>query len=204
VTDTVTSSRPADSTGSGAMTGWGAGRRRARAVRDEQFTAFVESAATRLRRSAYLMCRDWHLAQDLTQQTFTKMYAVWDRIHNATNLESYSRRVLMNLVFDQQRRRSGSEVVLAELPDRPDDAAAGTPELRLALVDALARLSVEDRAVLVLRHAEDHSVDTVATILGVSVSVVKMRNARALPRLRSLLGEDFLGGGRRPGGVSEG
>ena len=192
MTDTVTPPRSTDGTRTGARTGWGAGRRRAKAARDEQFTAFVESAATRLRRSAYLMCRDWHQAQDLTQHTFTKMYAAWDRIHTGTNLEGYSRRVLMNLVFDRQQRRSGSEVVLAELPDQPDSGAAGSPELRLALVDALARLSVEDRAVLVLRHAEDHSVDTVATILGVSVSVVKMRNARALARLRTLLGEDFL------------
>jgi RNA polymerase sigma factor (sigma-70 family) len=138
------------------------------------------------------MCRDWHLAQDLTQHTLAKMYAVWGRIRTGTNLEAYSRRVLMNAVFDQHRRRSGSELVLADLPDHPDGTPPETPELRLALVDALARLAVEDRAVLVLRHAEDHSVDTVAAILGVSVSVVKMRNARALSRLRTLLGEDFL------------
>jgi RNA polymerase sigma-70 factor (sigma-E family) len=192
VTETVTPSRPADGTRTGAAAGWRAGRRGAKAARDEEFTAFVESAATRLRRSAYLMCRDWHLAQDLTQHTFTKMYAAWDRLRTGTNLEGYSRRVMMNLVFDQQRRLSGSEIVLAELPDQPDGALAGTPEVRLALVDALARLTVEDRAVLVLRHAEDHSVETVAAILGVSVSVVKMRNARALPRLRTMLGEDFL------------
>ncbi|MEV4705980.1 SigE family RNA polymerase sigma factor [Actinoplanes sp. NPDC049316] len=191
MTDTVTSPRPVEGPRTGALASWSVGRRRAKAARDEEFTAFVESAATRLRRSAYLMCRDWHLAQDLTQQTFIKMYAAWDRIRTGTNLEGYSRRVLMNLVFDQQRRRSGSEIVVAELPDRPGDGTADTPELRLALVDALAALSVEDRAVLVLRHAEDHSVDTVATILGVSVSVVKMRTARALARLRSLLGEDF-------------
>ena len=192
MTDTVTPSLPANDTRTGMIAGWGVPRRRAKKARDEEFTAFVESAAARLRRSAYLMCRDWHLAQDLTQQTFTKMYASWDRIRTGANLEGYSRRVLMNLVFDQQRRRSGSEIVLAELPDQLDGAATGTPELRLALVDALARLTVEDRAVLVLRHAEDHSVDTVATILGVSVSVVKMRNARALARLRTLLGDNFL------------
>jgi RNA polymerase sigma-70 factor (sigma-E family) len=184
--ETVAPAPPATETA-----GWGAARRRTRAARDEEFTAFVEAVSTRLRRSAYLMCRDWHLAQDLTQHTLTKMYAGWDRIRG-TNLEAYSRRVLMNAVFDQQRRRSGSEIVLAELPDRPDRTATGAPELRLALVDALARLAVEDRAVLVLRHAEDHSVDTVAAILGVSASVVKMRNARALGRLRTLLGQDFL------------
>lgn len=178
----------------GMLAGWTAARRRAEAERDAEFTAFVESAATRLRRTAFLMCRDWHLAQDLTQQTFTKMYPAWERIRAGTNLDAYSRRVLMNLVFDQQRRRSGSEIVLADLPDRPDHTTAGSPELRLALLDALDRLTVEDRAVLVLRHAEDHSVETVATILGVSASVVKMRNARALGRLRGLLGEDFRDG----------
>jgi RNA polymerase sigma-70 factor (sigma-E family) len=191
-TPTVTSARPAEGTATGVLAGWSGARRRARAARDEEFTAFVESASTRLRRSAYLMCRDWHLAQDLTQHTLAKMYAAWDRIRTGTNLEAYSRRVLMNTVFDQQRRRSGSEIVLAELPDRPDRTPSGAPELRITLLDALARLAVRDRAILVLRHAEDHSVETVAAILGVSVSVVKMRNARALDRLRTLLGEDFL------------
>jgi RNA polymerase sigma-70 factor (sigma-E family) len=171
---------------------WSRARRRAKEARDEEFTAFVATAGTRLRRSAYLMCRDWHLAQDLTQHTLAKMYAVWDRIRTNASLEAYSRRVLMNVVFDQQRRRSGSEIVLADLPDLPDTVASGAPELRVSLVDALARLEVRDRAVLVLRHAEDHSVETVATILGLSVSAVKMRNARALERLRALLGDDFL------------
>jgi RNA polymerase sigma-70 factor (sigma-E family) len=172
------------------MIGWGAARRRTKAAHDAEFTAFVESASTRLRHTAYLMCRDWHLAQDLAQQTFAKMYAAWPRVRTGTNLEAYSRRVLMNLVFDQNKRRSASEVVLAELPDHADRANR-TPELRLALVEVLAQLSVEDQAVLVLRHAEDHSIDTVAMILNVSVSVVKMRNARALARLRTLLDDDF-------------
>lgn len=167
-------------------------RRTRQEARDDEFTAFVEASGTRLRRSAYLMCRDWHLAQDLTQHTLAKMYAVWDRVRTNASLEAYSRRVLMNVVFDQQRRRSGSEIVLADLPDRPGPDATGAPELRVTLVDALARLEVRDRAVLVLRHAEDHSVETVATILGLSVSAVKMRNARALDRLRMMLGEDFL------------
>ncbi|MBG0568334.1 SigE family RNA polymerase sigma factor [Actinoplanes aureus] len=180
-------------TPAGVLTGWSASRRRAKAARDEEFTAFVESAGTRLRRTAYLMCRDWHLAQDLTQHTFAKMYAVWGRIRTGTNLEAYSRRVLMNAVFDQNRRRSGSEIVLGELPDRPDGTPPATPELRVDLAEALARLTVEDRAVLVLRHAEDHSVESAAAILGLSTSAVKMRNARALSRLRALLGDDFTG-----------
>jgi hypothetical protein len=71
---------------------WGAGRRQARAAGDAEFTAFVAAAAPRLRRSAYLMCRDWHLAQDLTQITLAKTYASWPRLWRTANLEAYSRR----------------------------------------------------------------------------------------------------------------
>jgi len=98
--------------------------------------------------------------------------------------------VLMNAVFDQRRRRSGTEVVLAELPDRPGQPAQSA-ELHVTLMQALATLPVRDQAIVVLRHWEDHSVETVAEILNVSSSVVKMQSMRALGRLRELLGEDF-------------
>jgi RNA polymerase sigma-70 factor (sigma-E family) len=166
--------------------------RRSRATGDEEFAAFVLAATPRLRRTAYLMCRDWHLAEDLTQLTLAKMYASWGRIWRTVNLEAYSRRVLMNAVFDQRKRRSHSEVVLAELPDVPGQRAPDSPELHVALMRALATLPVRDQAIVVLRHWEDQSVDMVAEILDVSVSVVKMQSMRALTRLRDLLGEDFV------------
>jgi RNA polymerase sigma-70 factor (sigma-E family) len=163
-----------------------------RKLRDEEFAEFVVAATPRLRRTAYLMCRDWHLAQDLTQLTLAKMYASWARIWRTANLEAYSRRVLMNAIFDQRKRHSHSEVVLAELPDRPGRPAADTPELHIALMRALATLPVRDQAIVVLRHWEDQSVEMVSEILGVSASVVKMQTMRALSRLRDLLGEDFV------------
>ncbi|GAA3352065.1 SigE family RNA polymerase sigma factor [Amorphoplanes nipponensis] len=149
------------------------------------------AATPRLRRTAYLMCRDWHLAQDLTQLTLARMYAVWRRIHRTADLEAYSRRVLMNAVLDQRRRRSDTEVVRAELPERAGRGADASAELHVTLMAALATLPVRDQAIVVLRHWEDQSVTTVAEILGVSPSVVKMQSMRALGRLRELLGEDF-------------
>ncbi|MFI5493401.1 SigE family RNA polymerase sigma factor [Actinoplanes sp. NPDC051859] len=171
--------------------GWSWRWRRERAARDAEFASFVAAATPRLRRTAYLMCRDWHLAEDLTQLTLAKMYASWTRIWRTANLEAYSRRVLMNAVFDQRKLHSTGEVVLAELPDRPEQRAESTADLHVTLMSALASLSVRDQAIVVLRHWEDHSVDTVAEILGVSSSVVKMRSMRALGRLRKLLGEEF-------------
>jgi RNA polymerase sigma factor (sigma-70 family) len=120
------------------------------------------------------------------------MYSVWGRIRHTANLEAYSRRVLMNALFDLRKRRSGSEVVLAELPEPPARHPQSSPELHVTLMAALETLPVRDRAVVVLRHWEDLSVTAVAEILGVSPSVVKMQNMRALSRLRVLLGEDFI------------
>jgi RNA polymerase sigma-70 factor (sigma-E family) len=181
-----------DDAPAGPMARWGVARRRERALRDEEFTAFVAAAAPRLRRTAFLMCRDWHLAQDLTQTTLAKMYASWARLWRTTNLEAYSRRVLVNALFDLRKRRSGSEVVLAEPPEPPGRAPDGGPDLHVPLLAALATLPERDQAIVVLRHWEDLSVETVAEILGVSASVVKMQNARSLSRLRALLGEDFV------------
>ena len=183
--------RAADAAPGHRRPGWLRGRQDERAAADREFTAFAESAAPRLRRTAFLMCRDWHFAQDLTQITLAKMYVSWRRIWRTANLEAYSRRVLMNAVFDLRKRRSGTEVVLADLPDRPGQPDGSATDLHVTLMQALATLPVRDQAIVVLRHWEDHSVDTVAEILGVSSSVVKMQSMRALGRLRELLGEDF-------------
>ena len=72
------------------------------------------------------------------------------------------------------------------------NAVTGTnADGQAVLLRALATLPVRDQAIVVLRHWEDLSVETVAGILDVSVSVVKTQNGRALGRLRAALGEDF-------------
>ncbi|WP_035794137.1 SigE family RNA polymerase sigma factor [Kitasatospora mediocidica] len=157
--------------------------------KEAEFTAFAEGGATRLRQIAYLMCRDWHLAQDLTQTTLTKMYVAWPRItRRDTDPFLYARKVLLNSLLDHRRLRSSGEVATDKLPEQPDtpDATA----VRLTLLDALAQLPRRDRAILLLRHWEDHSVEVTAEILGVSTSIVKTQSMRALAVLRSHLGED--------------
>ncbi len=74
------------------------------------------------------------------------------------------------------------------IPDRP--AAADATELRITLLEALGHLSPRDRAIIVLRYWEDHSVQSVAELLDLSPAVVKTQSMRALATLRVLLGED--------------
>src|SRR6185437_7744920 len=46
----------------------------------EEFTEFAAGAAARLRRTAFLLCGDWHAAEDLAQATLAKMFVSWRRI----------------------------------------------------------------------------------------------------------------------------
>jgi RNA polymerase sigma-70 factor (ECF subfamily) len=64
-------------------------------------------------------------------------------------------------------------------------------ELCGCLRRALAQLPEGDREVLVLRYLEDLSPKEIAAVLDVTEAAVKMRQLRALRRLRDLLGDDF-------------
>ena len=154
---------------------------------DDEFVAFVEQSGSRLCETAFWLCRDWSLAQDLTQTTFIKVYLSWRRIKHDDPYR-YCKQVLLRTYLDHTRLKSSAEVRTDVVPDQP--AAADAAELRVTLLDALGHLSPRDRAIIVLRYWEDHSVQTVAEMLGVSPGVVKTQSMRALATLRALLGED--------------
>jgi len=158
---------------------------------DDEFVAFVEQSGRRLCDTAFWLCGDWSLAQDLTQTTFIKVYLSWRRIRRHDPYP-YSKQVLLRTYLDHKRLKSSTEVQTDEIPDAVLDrpTVADTVELRITLLEALGRLSPPDRAIIVLRYWEDHSVQTVAELLGLSTGTVKTRSMRALARLRLLLGED--------------
>ncbi|WP_354639912.1 SigE family RNA polymerase sigma factor [Kitasatospora camelliae] len=155
------------------------------------FEEFASTRARRLFQVAYLMCGDWHQAQDLVQTTLAKMFSVWGRLrrgHDEPGLDAYARKVLLRYYLSHRRLRRSTEVVVAELPDRPGSCESG--ELRLTLTAALRLLPPRNRAVVVLRYLEDRSVEEVAELLEVSPGAVKSLNSRSLAKLRAILGDD--------------
>jgi RNA polymerase sigma-70 factor (sigma-E family) len=154
---------------------------------DGEFAAFVEQSGSRLCETAFWLCRDWSLAQDLTQTTLIKVYLSWRRIKDGDPYP-YCKKVLLRTFLDHKRLKTSAETQTDVVPDRP--VAADAAELRITLLDALGHLSPRDRAIIVLRYWEDHSVQTVAELLDLSPGVVKTQSMRALATLRILLGED--------------
>ena len=156
---------------------------------DPEFTAYATQAVSRLRATAFLMCRDWHLADDLTQTALTKLYLAWPRVSKAEDIDAYARKVLLRSFLDHHRRRSASEIVTSTFDEA---AVTESTDLRMTLIDALRLLKPRDRAVIVLRYWEDYSVEQVASLLEIRETTVRARSMRALGKLREALGEELV------------
>ena len=153
----------------------------------EEFTEFAAIASPRLRRTAFLLCGDWHTAEDLAQITLAKMFVAWRRVSQLDAVHAYATRTLVNSYLASQRRKRAAELLLSRPPERT--APPQEPELRLVVLDALATLPAKARAVVVLRYWEDLSVEQVADLLGCSPGNVKSQSARSLEKLRAVLGD---------------
>ena len=158
----------------------------------EEFAEFAAAAAGRLRRTAFLLCGDWHTAEDLAQATLVKLFVSWRRIGRRDEAYGYAVRTLLNTYLADRRLKRAGEVLTGRLPECPAEEQA--PELRIMVFDALAALPPRARAVVVLRYWEDMSVEQVADLLGCSTGNVKSQSARALGKLRAVLEPDEVGG----------
>jgi RNA polymerase sigma-70 factor (sigma-E family) len=157
---------------------------------------FVEFAASRrdeLRQFAFVLCGDWHAADDIVQIALSRLYRAWPRISRVEAEDAYARRIVANTAIDQSRRPSRRERPVAEHDDhsgrlnaRQADLDAGMDVLR-----ALDALATRQRQVVVMRHWMDLSVDETASALNISEGTVKSQTSRALARLRELLDDAY-------------
>lgn len=154
---------------------------------DEEFAEFAVAVSPRLQGMGFLLCGDWHTAEDLVQATLVKVFVSWRRIRRQETAHAYAMRTLVNTYLAHKRLRRTGEIPTSELPERVAESPA--PETRMVVLAALATLRPKARAVVVLRYWADLSVDQVAATLGCSPGAVKSQSARALDKLRDVLGD---------------
>jgi RNA polymerase sigma-70 factor (sigma-E family) len=145
--------------------------------------------AASLLRSAFLLCGDRGHAEDLLQVTLWRTSQRWAVAREAP--EAYAHTVLVNLSRDRRRglRRRASEWL--GLDDRVEAGFDQTERVaeRDVMSRAVRRLPDRQREVIVLRFFLDLSIAQTASALGASEGTVKSHTARALARMRELLGE---------------
>jgi RNA polymerase sigma-70 factor (sigma-E family) len=167
---------------------------------EDGFAEYAASALPRLRRIAFLLCQDWHRADDLTQSALTRLYLHWSRAKAADNLDAYLGAILTNVYLAEQRTSWWKRTsVRSETPEAAPATWAGggtagghddQVEDLLDLRAALQTLAPRRRATVVLRYYCDYSVEQTAQLLGCSPGTVKSQTAKALTQLRYLLDPD--------------
>ena len=155
---------------------------------EQEYREFAGSRAASLHRTAYLLCGDWHLADDLVQETLVQTFRHWRRVQRADNQNAYVKRILIN-EFNRHWRRYGGLPVSADndrlevaVPDISDEVVN-----RADLLRALLTLPARQRATVVLRYLEGMSERETAAVMRCSEGTVKSQTARALHALAGCL-----------------
>jgi len=153
----------------------------------------VEQEIPRLRRYARALTRASDRADDLVQDTLLRAFTKLPLWQPGTDIRAWLFTILHNQYVNTVRReaREGVSVDIEHIDSTMVATTDPTARRQLFELDrALARLSAEQREVLLLVGLEGLDYESVAQILGVPVGTVRSRLSRGRERLRELLGRD--------------
>src|SRR6266542_3944419 len=141
-------------------------------------------------RAAYLVVHDSAAAEDIAQEAFLAAVRSLDRFDRRRPFGPWLHRIVVNRAIDWSRARA----LRRESGDAGLESAAATPagenQHVRTLAAALAELSPEHRAVIVLRHLLDYTPGEIAELTGLPRGTVNSRLRRGLDHLAQRLGDD--------------
>lgn len=153
----------------------------------------IEELIPAMRRFARGLTGREDVADDLVQDALAKAISNFDRFEEGTNLKAWLFRIVRNAHIDEVRKikRRGvhldvddSEAVQLSAPGSQFSAVELTEFRR-----AFAKMSEQDKEVLLLIGMEGHTYEEVSEMVDVPVGTVKSRLSRARDRLRQLMAE---------------
>jgi len=162
----------------------------ARAGDREAFATLVERDGPGALRMASAILRSEADAQDAVQDAFVRAWRDLPTLRQPQRWPAWFRALTVHASIDIQRRRLRLREVDLDASAEPSEAdALGGAADRDRIRRAMSQMSVDDRAVLVLRYVEDLEVPAIAATLGVRLGTAKSRLHRATMRLRASLGD---------------
>lgn len=156
------------------------------------FEEIVEGHGHLVYRQARLLTADPHLAQDVTQNVFVRLYR---HLREVRDPVAWLMRVTHN---EAMRAMRGRGMRMEEIPEDVPDAAGDPAHLYegVEIVAALDALPASAREVLVLAYYEDLRPGEIARLLGLPEGTARSRLSRARAMLRRRLEEGTLNAAR--------
>jgi RNA polymerase sigma-70 factor (ECF subfamily) len=134
------------------------------------------------------MVRNSGVAEELTVETFWRIYRAHARFEPARGFEGWARRIATHAALDWMRTVRTEDALRVEMAPDPEAPAAGdaavAAEIREKTARAFERLPAKLRIAAVLALVEEQPHREVAEALGISAAAVKVRVFRALRLLR--------------------
>jgi len=165
--------------------------RRSQAGDTEAFGELVTKYSTKIFTMVYCIVGNENDAWDLAQEGFLKAWRSIHRFEARSSFYTWLYSITMNLTIDSLRRKGRRQEV--ELDDAIPSFLPGPrlncerAEIREQVNAALAQLSLEHRAVVVLKELEDLQYHEIAEVLNLSMGTVMSRLFYGRKKLQSML-----------------
>jgi RNA polymerase sigma-70 factor, ECF subfamily len=131
--------------------------------------------------------RDHGIAEDLTVETFWRIYRARARFDPAGNFQRWARRIATNAALDYLRSARHEIELPEDLSGPPEPDSAVSKETREQIKRAFRQLPSKYRLVATLALIEEEPYDKIAEAAGISAGLVKIRVFRAVRMLRKAL-----------------
>jgi RNA polymerase sigma factor (sigma-70 family) len=151
------------------------------------FEAFFLREHAALFRALWLMTRNRHVAEEVMQDAFLRLWERWSRVRAVSDPTGYLYRTAMN-VYRSRLRRAAVAVRKTAGWIPPDDQLE-LVEARDSVVRAMASLSPRQRAAVVLIDVLGLSSEQAGSALGVKAVTVRVQAARGREALRKAMGD---------------
>jgi RNA polymerase sigma-70 factor (ECF subfamily) len=133
------------------------------------------------------MVRDPAVAEDLTVETFWRIYRARRRFRPPAAFGAWARRIATNVAIDHLRRRRPEVELSHDVPQTPSPDPIVRREMRASIAAAFRRLPLSLRVAATLSLIEDCSHHEIADALGTSEGAIRVRVFRAVRLLRDQL-----------------
>ena len=154
----------------------------------EAFEALFRQHQNEVYRWTVRIVRDTGAAEDLTVETFWRIYRARQRFDPAAgNFRAWARRIATNAALDHLRHARKETELSEDYPAAPKGDSAVSSELRGHLRQAFLELPAKYRLVATLALIECEPYNEIAEAAGISVALVKVRVFRAVRMLRKKL-----------------
>lgn len=147
-----------------------------------------------VRSYVYFRCGDVELAEDITQDTFLKLWEMRDKIDKAT-IKAYVYKIAQNNTINHQKRQQLHfkflrKTEFSKETDTPEKIVE-MEQYEAKLQQALSQLPDGGREVFLMNRLEDLTYVEIAERLGLSVKAIEKRMSKVLKILRELLGTEI-------------